>query len=54
MTQEQKEALSVLAEKLELAPMENPFEYVKALQSVFDDSKIQFSDEYYDVLGIER
>ncbi len=54
MTQEQKAALSVLAEKLELAPMENPFEYVKALQSVFDDSKIQFSDEYYDVLGIER
>ncbi|MEG2138442.1 MAG: hypothetical protein RRY64_07240 [Oscillospiraceae bacterium] len=54
ITQEKKAVLSVLAEKLELAPMENAFEYVKSLQSKFDDSKIQFSDEYYDSLGIER
>ena len=25
--------------------MENPFEYVKSLQSEFDDSKVQYSDD---------
>ena len=30
-----------------------PFEYVKAIQKDFDDSKIQYSDEYYEVTGRE-
>lgn len=34
--------------------MSDPYDYVKRLQSEFDDSRIEFSDEYYDVLGIER
>lgn len=54
ITQEQKAVLSVLTEKLGITPMENPFDYVKAVQGSFDDSKIRFGDEYYDVLGIER
>ena len=33
--------------------MEDPFAYVKALQTGFDGSKIQYSDEYYDC-GLER
>ena len=53
-TSEQAELLSFLAHELNLTPMENPFEYVKALQAEFDDGKVQYSDEYYDVLGIER
>lgn len=53
-TDKQKFLLDILAKKLELTPMENPFEYVKSIQSDFDDSKIKYSDEYYDVLGIER
>lgn len=53
-TAEQKELLSLLEKELGITAMEGPFEYVKELQSVFDYSKIQYSDEYYDVLGIER
>ena len=36
------------------APMKSPFDYVKSLQSEFDYGKIEFGDEYYDVLGIEK
>ena len=53
-SKEQKAVLMLLSEELELFPMENPFEYVKELQINFDGSKIKYSDEYYDVLGIER
>ena len=53
-TTEQKELLSILEKEFHVAAMEYPFEYVKELQSDFDYSKVQFSDEYYDVLGIER
>lgn len=53
-TTEQKELLSLLEKEFRIAAMEHPFEYVKELQSDFDYSKIQYSDEYYDVFGIER
>lgn len=53
-TKEQKETLSLLERELHIAAMKHPFEYVKELQSNFDYSKIKFSNEYYDVLGIER
>lgn len=53
-TTEQKELLSLLEKEFCIVAMENPYEYVKELQSDFDYSKIQYSDEYYDVLGIER
>lgn len=53
-TEEQKAVLRLLSKELELSPMENPFEYVKAIQRDFDDSNIKFSDDYYDVLGIEK
>ena len=32
----------------------DPFVEVKALQAAFDPSFIRWSDEYYDVLGMER
>lgn len=35
-------------------PMKSPFDYVKSLQAEFDYGKIEFGDEYYDVLGIEK
>ncbi|MBQ8555270.1 MAG: hypothetical protein IJ438_05270 [Clostridia bacterium] len=53
-TPEKQEILRLLRTELDLIPMENPYEYVRAVQSDFDGSKIQYSDEYYDVLGIER
>jgi len=54
LTDEQKAAGNLLQQKLGLSPMDDPFDYVKAIQKGFDDSKIQFSDEYYDVTGIEN
>ena len=53
-TAEQTELLSLLEKELHITAMKNPFEYVKELQSDFDDSNIQYSDEYYDVLGTKR
>ncbi len=49
----QKELLDFLERELALTPMEDPFNYVKALQAEFDGSKIRYSAEYYDILGIE-
>ena len=51
---EQAEVLKVVAEELNLQPMEEPYEYVKAVQEQFDDSRIKFTNEYYDTLGLER
>lgn len=51
---EQQRLLALLQAELGIAPMESPFEYVKALQAEFDYGKIEFGDEYYDVLGIEK
>lgn len=53
-TAEQEELLLRLEKELDITPMENPFVYVKNLQSGFDYGKIQYSDEYYNVMGIER
>ncbi len=51
---EQEKLLLFLKKELNIAPMQNPFEYVKELQKGFDYGKIQYNDEYYDVMGIER
>lgn len=53
LKEEQEAAGSLLHQRFGLLPMENPFEYVKSVQKGFDDSRIQYSDEYYDVTGIE-
>lgn len=49
----QQEVLDTITEKLKLESMAAPYQYVKQLQAHFDDSKIKFTDEYYDVLGLE-
>lgn len=46
-------ALAAVAESFGLTACE-PYESVKALQAAFDPLEVHFSDEYYDVLGIER
>ena len=53
LTQEQRAAVQQLQREMGLLPMETPFEYVKAIQKDFDESKIQYSDEYYEVTGRE-
>ena len=39
---------------LDQFPLRDSFRKVKVLQAAFDPTKLHFSDEYYDVLGIER
>lgn len=51
---EQEKVLEDIKSVLRLEPMENPYEYVNSVQELFDDSKIKFSNEYYDTLGLER
>ena len=46
-------ALAAIAETFDLAPVE-PYHNVKALQAAFAPGILQFSDEYYDTLGMER
>ena len=53
-TKEQKAVISYLEKELGISSIDNPYDYVKELQSHFDNSGIMYSDEYYDVLGIER
>ena len=53
-TDEQKKLLRYLEIELGLSPIENPYEYVKDIQSDFDSSGIQYSNEYYDTLGIDN
>lgn len=53
LSSEAREALVLIARELHLAPMEDPYGYVKEVQQAFDGSKIQYSGEYYDVLGLE-
>ena len=46
-------SLALLAETFGLQP-QDPFDRVKALQASFDPSVLEFSDEYYDTLGLEN
>lgn len=49
----QRALLETLCREFELIPMDDPYGYVRTLQQTFDGSRIQFSDEYYDTLGLE-
>ena len=50
---EVQKALKAIAE-LGITPMEEPFEYVKDIQKDFPYDKLQYTNEYYDTLGLER
>ena len=47
-TAEQEKTLTEIAVKMKLTPMERPWEYIKALQSSFDYSKVKYTEEFYD------
>ena len=53
-TEEAKTALHALAAACSLTPMESPLDYVASVANSFDMRKIQFTAEYYDVLGLEE
>lgn len=51
--QKRERVLKTIESQLGIKPLENPFEYVKSIQRNFNYEKLQYSAEYYDVLGIE-
>lgn len=51
---QQQKVLNTIKNELSLTVLDNPFEYVKALQKDFDYCNIQFTNEYYDTLELER
>ena len=53
LTEEQKHILDTISRAFSLTAMKDPYEYVRQIQSEFDGSRIQFSEEYYDILGLE-
>jgi len=48
---EQQAIFDIISEKLNLSPMENPYEYIKEVQSAFDYEQIPYSKEYYDLVS---
>ncbi len=48
VTEEQRETLAQITEKLHLTPMEDAWQYLSHLQSSFDYSRIRFTEDYYD------
>ena len=46
-------ALDTIAEAFAIRP-QAPYAKVKAMQAAFDSAVLTFSDEYYDVLGLEK
>lgn len=50
----QADVLEKLKDELKIEPRENVYEYVKNIQANFDDSKIEYTEEYYDTLGLEN
>ncbi len=46
---EQRAALDALRDKLALTPMDDPYGYIREVQSSFDCGKIPYSREYYDL-----
>lgn len=51
---EQQKVLDIIKESLKLTPMEAPYEYVKSVQEQYSNCEINYSNEYYDTLGLER
>lgn len=54
LTDEQSAMLNILKEKFFLAPMEQPFAYIKELQASFDYSKLKYIPDYYEWVSEEQ
>lgn len=50
---ERQAIFDIISEKLSLNPMEDPYEYIKEVQSAFDYEKIPYTKEYYDLVSDE-
>lgn len=47
-TEEQEQALTILAQKFSLRAMAEPWKYIHTVQTGFDYGKLRFSEEYYE------
>ena len=54
VTPDAQEVLERIAAAFHLAPMEDPFSYIKGVQASFDGGKLRYTNEYYDTLGLPR
>ena len=52
--EKQRSILDLLEQELLISPMEQPFAYLKELQKSFDYSKLEFSEEYYQLLPADE
>lgn len=50
-TPEGRQALAALARAMDLTPMEQPFDYLRAVQGEIDLSRLRFSDAYHEAAG---
>lgn len=50
-TEGQRAVLDALAQALALAPMDDPYGYIRAVQDEFDYTALKFSEEYYELVG---
>ena len=50
---QKEQALATVQSAFSLTPSD-PYQKVKTMQADFDANTVRFSDEYYDVLGLER
>lgn len=48
------EVLQTIQKSFNIDGIEDPYEYVKTIQQNFNYASIPFSDEYYNILGIEK
>ncbi len=51
---EQRAVLDKIRKAFSLMPMEQPFAYIKELQTAFDDSQIRYPAEYYEAIPVEQ
>lgn len=49
-----EKALAAVQAELKLEPMPDPYEYVRGVQAAFDHSRIKFTDEYYEMSGLDK
>lgn len=47
-TETQRKILDEISVKMKLSPMDNPFRYIRDLQSSFNYSKIKYTNDFYD------
>lgn len=51
---ETEAVLAIIQTELNITPIAEPYDYVRKVQTSFDYSQIKYSDEYYELTGIDK